>query len=111
MPLFYGIFRATLEEARCRELLLQNDLFLKYQQAVWQAVALRGCFVSVESRRKSWAGRSQWVGQDNAIPDGGRRGNSRRGRGLCPQEVDDRLLSPGRRGNAGPFGAGRSDRR
>ena len=27
-------------------------------------------------------------------------------RGLCPQEVDDRLLSPGRRGNAGPFGPG-----
>ena len=31
---------------------------------------------------------------------------SRRGRGLGPQEDDDRLLSPGRRGNAGPFGAG-----
>jgi len=25
--------------------------------------------------------------------------------GLCPQEVDDRLLSPGRRGNAGLFGS------
>jgi ATPase subunit of ABC transporter with duplicated ATPase domains len=24
----------------------------------------------------------------------------------CPQEVDDRLLSPGRRGNVGPFGPG-----
>src|SRR3977135_3944141 len=59
---------ATLEEARCRELLFQNDLFLKRQQAVWQTVALRGCFVSVESRRKSRTGRSQWVGQDNAIP-------------------------------------------
>jgi len=32
--------------------------------------------------------------------------NSRRGRGLSPQEVDHRLLSPGRRGNAGPFGPG-----
>src|ERR1700733_6143758 len=50
--------RATLEEAPCRELLLRNDLFLKHQQAVWQAVALRGCFVSVEPRRKSRAGRS-----------------------------------------------------
>ena len=28
------------------------------------------------------------------------------GSGLSPQEVDDRLLSPGRRGNAGPFGPG-----
>jgi len=27
MPLFYGIFRATLQESACRELLLQNDLF------------------------------------------------------------------------------------
>src|SRR5229473_2209086 len=69
-------------------------------------VALRGCFLSVESRRKSWAGRSQWGGQDNTLPYGGRRGNSRRGRRLSPQEVDDRLLSPGRRGNAGPFGSG-----
>ncbi len=25
---------------------------------------------------------------------------------VSPQEVDDRLLSPGRRGNAGPFGFG-----
>jgi hypothetical protein len=46
-------------------------------------------FVSVESRRKSWAGRSQRGGQDNAIPYGGRRGDSRRGRGLCAQEVDE----------------------
>src|SRR6202007_1272515 len=35
---------------------LQNDLFLKYQQAVWQAVALCGCVVSVESRRKGRTG-------------------------------------------------------
>jgi hypothetical protein len=27
-------------------------------------------------------------------------------RGLSPQKVDDRLLSPGHRGNAGPFGSG-----
>jgi hypothetical protein len=49
-------------EAAWRESLFQNDLFLKYQQAVWQAVAFRGCFVSVESRQQSRAG-----GQDNAI--------------------------------------------
>jgi len=41
-----------------------------------------------------------WGGQDNVIPYGGRRGNSRRGCGLSPEEVDDRLLSPGRRGRS-----------
>jgi len=35
--------------------------------------------------------RSQRGGQDNALPYSGRRGNSRRRRGLSPQEGDDRL--------------------
>ena len=36
------------------------------------------------------------AGKTTAIPHGG----------FSPQEDDDRLLSPGRRGNARPFGAG-----
>jgi hypothetical protein len=36
------------------------------------AFAFRGCFLSVEFRRKSRTGRSQSGAQDNAIPYGGR---------------------------------------
>ncbi len=88
-----------------------HDFLFPHQQAVRPAGPLRRRLVPAQPRRESRAGRPQRRRQDHALPHDRRRGSRRRGRRLGAEEALDRLLPPGRRGDVGPLGARRGDRR
>ena len=101
------LFGAEVNGGRSRRMIA----FSEHQQAVRPAGPLRRRLVPAQSRREGRPRRPQRLRQDHAVPHDRRRGSARRRRRLGAEEADDRLLPPGRRGDVGPLGARRSDRR
>ena len=88
-----------------------NDRVLPHQQAVRPADPLRRRLVPAQSRREGRPRRPERLRQDDAVPHDHRRGSAGRRRRVGAEEADHRLLPPGRRGDVGPLGARRGDRR
>ena len=90
---------------------LCHDLLHARQQAVRPPGAVRRGVLPAQPGREGRPRRPERGRQDDALPHDRGRGGARRGRRLGAEEAHDRLLPPGRRGDEGPLGARRGDRR